>query len=76
MSSSGTDITQNQNPTFSQAIKGAYTYPADWMYKYGPIIWFGVVPIVIGVIVFFVIKSQQRKREDRILMERSVDIEQ
>ncbi len=73
--SNGTDITENQGPTFGQAVKSAYTDPADWMYKYGPIIWFGVIPIAVGIIVYFVFKRQQHKKEERILMERSVDIE-
>lgn len=69
------DVTQAPGTSFSQAVKSAYSEPANWMYKYGPVIWFGVIPIVIGIIFYIFFIQKQKGKERRIMMERSVDIE-
>lgn len=69
------DVTQAPGTSFSQAVKSAYTEPATWMYKYGPVIWFGVIPVAIGIIFYIFFIQKQKGKEKRILLERSVDIE-
>jgi hypothetical protein len=71
----GTDITEPSNVPASQMIKDAYAYPADWMYKWGPLIWFGVIPIGLGLLIYFILIRRQKKKENRISMERIATIE-
>lgn len=61
--------------TIGNQVKNTLMSPFSWMFKYGPILWFVIVPGIIFLCVYLYQKHKNKKKEQALLESRVQGLE-